>query len=140
MASLFGHDEHGQARGPLGAVKDVATTVVATLQTRLALLANEIQVEKIQLQHRLTLGLALVFCLGVGVLLAVALMVLVWWDQRLVVLGFFTALFLGVAAGLMVALRRHTAESSPLLSATVAELQKDLRHLQGLARREPEAR
>lgn len=130
MASLFG----GDGPGPLGAVKNVATTVVATLQTRLALLANEIQVEKAQVVQQLTLGLALVFCLGVGVLLAVALMVLVWWEQRLLVLSLFTALFFGLAVHCVLAMRRNAASATPVLAATVAELQKDLRHLQAAVR------
>ena len=57
MASAFG------GNGPLAAVKDIAATLLATLQTRLALLANEVQVEKHQILQQLALGLALVFFL-----------------------------------------------------------------------------
>ncbi|MFC5519730.1 phage holin family protein [Polaromonas jejuensis] len=127
MASAFG------GKGPLAAVRDIAATLLATLQTRLALLANEVQVEKHQILQQLTLGLALVFCLGLGVLLAVALVVLLWWEQRLAVLGFFSALFLGLAAYCYAVLRRDHAASDPLFAASLAELQEDLRQLKAAA-------
>ncbi|SFC22407.1 Uncharacterized membrane protein YqjE [Polaromonas sp. OV174] len=127
MASAFG------GHGPLAAVKDIAATLLASLQTRLALLANEIQVEKHQLLRQLALGLALVFCLGLGVLLAVALAVLLWWDQRLAVLGGFAALFLGLAAYCYVRMRRGHAAADPLFAASLAELQEDLRQLKAAA-------
>ena len=50
----------------------MATTVLASAQTRLALLANEIQVQKHQALQQLMLALAVVFCLGLGVVLALS--------------------------------------------------------------------
>ncbi|MDO9404174.1 MAG: phage holin family protein [Polaromonas sp.] len=120
-------------KGPVAAVRNVAVTLLSTLQTRLALLANEFQVEKQQVIQQLTLGLALVFCLGVGVLLIVALAVLVWWEQRLLVVGLFAVLFMGLAGYFLMALRRSTASATPVLAATLAELQEDLHQLRASA-------
>lgn len=133
MASASG------GQGPLGAVKNIAATLLATLQTRLALLANEFQVEKHQVLQQLTLGLALVFCLGLGVLLAVALAVLLWWEQRIAVLGICSALFLGLAAYCYAVLRRSSEASTPLFAASLAELQEDLRQLKAAAGHEQKA-
>ena len=115
--------------GPLGAVKKVAITLLATLQTRLALLGNEVQMEKRLIAQQLGLGLALVFCLGVSVLLAVALALQLWWDHRLVLLGVASAFFLTLAVCCYGLLRRTLTTKDELFSATLAELQEDLRQL-----------
>ena len=122
--------------GPLGALKNMAVTLLSTLQTRLALLGNEVQMEKRLIAQQLGLGLALVFCLGVGVLLAVALAVQLWWEYRVAVLGVSTALFLALAAYFYVTLRRTLTAKDELFSATLAELQEDLRQLKAATRRE----
>ena len=122
--------------GPLGALKNIAVTLLSTLQTRLALLGNEVQLEKRLIAQQLGAGLALVFCLGLGVLLAVALAVHVWWDQRLLVLGASTILFLALAAYFYAVLRRTLSVKDELFSATLAELQKDLRQLKAATHRQ----
>jgi uncharacterized membrane protein YqjE len=115
--------------GPMAALKNIAATLLAMVQTRLALLANEIQTQKHHALQQLGFGLALLFCLGLGVLLAVALAVLLWWEQRILVLGLFTALFLGLAGYFYAALRRSSAASVPLFTVSLAELQEDIRRL-----------
>lgn len=115
--------------GPMAALKNIAATLLAMVQTRLALLANEIQTQKHHALQQLGFGLALLFCLGLGMLLAVALAVLLWWEQRILVLGLFTALFLGLAGYFYAALRRSSAVSAPLFAASLAELQEDIRRL-----------
>ena len=122
--------------GPLGALKNIAVTLLSTLQTRLALLRNEAQLEKRLIARQLGLGLALVFCLGVSVLLAVALAVQLWWDHRLLVLGLSTALFVALASYLYVLLRRTLSVKDELFSATLAELQEDLRQLKAATHRQ----
>ena len=122
--------------GPLGSLKNIAVTLLSTLQTRLALLGNEVQMEKRLIAQQLGLGLALVFCLGAGVLLAVALAVHLWWDQRVAVLGVAIVLFLALAAYFYAALSRTLTAKDELFSATLAELQEDLRQLKAATRRE----
>lgn len=48
--------------GPLGKLKNIAVTVLSMLQTRLALLGNEIQMEKRLITQQLGLGLAVQPC------------------------------------------------------------------------------
>ncbi len=113
----------------MGALKSAAATVLAMAQTRLALLANEIQTQKQHTLQQLSYGLALVFCLGLGVVLAVVLAVLLWWEQRIWVIGGFTLVFLGLAAYFFNALRHTSAKAAPVFAASLAELQEDLRQL-----------
>jgi len=122
----------------MGTLKNIAATLLDSVQTRLALLANEIQIEKHLALQQLKLGLALLFCLGLGVLLTVALAVLLWWEQRILVLGLFAALFLVLAGYFYAALRRNNAASTPLFAVSLAELQEDLRQLREVTGDEPE--
>lgn len=121
----------------MAALKNIAATLMDSVQTRLALLVNEIQVEKRQALQQLWCALALLFCLGLGLLLAVTLAVLLWWDQRILVLGLFSVLFLGLAGYFYAALRRNDAASAPLFAASLAELQEDLRQLKKATGHEP---
>lgn len=113
----------------------IATVLLATAQTRLALLSNEIQVEKHNLLRQLALGLALIFCLGVAVVLLVGLAVVVWWEQRVWVLGLATLVFFGLTGYFYATLRASASQPQPLFADSLAALQEDLRQLQELSKR-----
>ncbi len=121
----------------MAALKNIAATLLDSVQARLALLVNEIQAEKQQALQLLWCALALLFCLGLGLLLTVALAVLLWWEQRILVLGLFSVLFLGLAGYFYAALRRNNAASGPLFAASLAELREDLRQLKKATGHEP---
>ncbi|MHB1248926.1 MAG: phage holin family protein [Polaromonas sp.] len=127
----------GSPGGLMAALKNIAATLLDSVQTRLALLVNEIQAEKQQALQQLWCALGLLFCLALGLLLAVALAVLLWWEQRILVLGLFSVLFLGLAGYFYAALRRHSAASAPLFAVSLAELQEDLRQLKKATGHEP---
>jgi uncharacterized membrane protein YqjE len=93
------------------------------------LLGNEIEVQKRRALRELLLAQALLFCLMLGVLLGVALLTALFWEQRLLVLGALTVLFLGLAAGLFARLQRMKVEAEPVFAGSLAELQEDLRQL-----------
>lgn len=126
--------------GPFGALKNIAATLLGTLQTRLALLGNEVQVEKRLILQQLALGLALVFCMGVSLLLAVGLAVHVWWEHRVWVLAGSTAVFLALAIYFYLAIRRTLSSSEDIFAASLAELQEDLRQLKAAAGHDPDHR
>ena len=98
-------------------------------RTRLELLSNEFEAEKLRALRLLLLTQALMFCLGLGVLLVVVLVMLLLWDQRIAVVGVFTALFLGLAIYFYAAIRRVLRRPEPVFAASLAELQEDLRQL-----------
>jgi len=122
-------DAQPGGEGLFAAVKNLAATLVATGRTRLELLSNEVEAEKLRALRLLLLIQALMFCLGLGVLLVVVLIVLLLWDQRIAVVGVFTALFLGFAIYLYAAIRRALQRPEPVFAASLAELQEDLRQL-----------
>ena len=117
----------------LNAIKNIAGTLLATLQTRLALLGNELQVQKLVLAQQLALGLAVVFCLGLGVLLSLALLLVVWWEQRVLILSVSTAVFFLLAWWCYAALRRAFSPDEAVFGGTLAALAQDLEQLRGAA-------
>ncbi|MEO6017950.1 MAG: hypothetical protein ABIP46_11895, partial [Polaromonas sp.] len=73
--------------------------------------------------------LALMFCVGVGLLLTIALAVHIWWEQRVWVLAACAALFTGLAVYFYLALRRTLGAGEDMFAASLQELQEDLRQL-----------
>ncbi len=110
----------------LASLRGFATTSVALLRTRLALLKVEAQEEADRLIGLLLWGIAATL-LGIAglVFLAVWLTVLFWEDHRLLALGIFTAVFLGGAAIAVASVLRLARQSSQLFAASLAELRRD---------------
>jgi len=104
----------------------------ATVQTRLELLAVEVQEEKLRLASLLFNTMLSAAFLGFGVVfLAVFLTVLLWDSHRLLVLGLGAVALFG--AGIVTARNaaREMQRGSRLFAATLAELARDrdaLRH------------
>lgn len=118
--------------GLMGSVRRLVSTLLEIASTRLELLANELNEERLHLQQMLLYFLSALFCIGMGVmLLTVFVVVLFWDDHRLGVLGGATALFL--IAGVLLAgrLRALTRIKSTLFSASLAEFGKDRAQLDG---------
>lgn len=110
-------------------MKNIAATLVEMGNTRLELLGNEIETEKWRALRLLLLTQALIFCLGLGALLVLMLIVMLWWDQRIVVLALLAFLFLGLAGFLYAAVQRSMQRPDPIFAASLTELQEDLRQL-----------
>jgi uncharacterized membrane protein YqjE len=116
-------------QGVFAGVKNIAATALAVGRTRLELLGNELEIGRITAMRQLMLAQALLFCLGLAVVLTVGLLAIVFWDQRVLVVALAAAAVWAVALGLFLALRRTAARSEPLFAASLAELQEDLRQL-----------
>ena len=119
----------GARAGLLSALKNIPVTLLAIGQTRLELLANEVEAQKLSVLRILLLAQAMLFCAAVGIVLVVALTTLLMWDQRIVVVAVFTALFLLAAALFYRALMRVVNTPEPAFAATLAELREDMRQL-----------
>lgn len=120
----------GTGKGLLESLAALATTLVEMAQTRLALLSSDLEEERAHFLSLLVLALVALFCLGVGLLLTVLLLVVAFWDtHRLLVVGTLAGLFL---AGGIVALgiARHKMKTKPrLFAATLSEFSKDRQQL-----------
>jgi len=121
--------------GLLHSIKHLAQSLLGAARTRLEILATEIEEERLRLEQMLLFALGAVFCLGMGIVLSVFFIVVLFWDtHRLAAVGSLAAGFLaaGVILGLIL---RDKAKSRPkLFAATRGELAKDQTIL-----REPQA-
>ena len=115
------------APGSLGSrLRGFIAGALSILQTRLELLATELQEEKLRLGTLLGYAAAAFFFLGFGaVMLALFFTVLLWDSHRLLALGVFTALFLAIGLIAALAAWRLARQSSRLFAASIAELAQD---------------
>lgn len=122
-----------ESRGLYAALKQLGATALAVVQTRLALFANELAEERLRIATLAATGVAAIVALTVGVLLGVAFLVVLFWEQRLWILGggAFAAL---LAGGLFLrAAAQQARRPTALFSASLAELQTDREQLAGAA-------
>ena len=112
--------------GLMGSIKQLLSTVTSIASTRLELLANELQEERLRLTQMLLFTLFALFCFGVGILLLTAFIVVLFWDDhRLAALGALSAIFLALGTLMAMRLRSKAQARSRLFSASLAELTKD---------------
>jgi len=125
-------DDAGRAVGLLDSLRKLAATLVATLQTRLEIVATDIEEEKARFARLALLAALVGFCAALAVNLAVLFLVVLFWDtNRLLAIGVLAGVFAVAGAGAGLALRTAVAGRPRLLSATIAELRKDRRNLEG---------
>jgi uncharacterized membrane protein YqjE len=117
------------SEGIFASFKNLAATCIAIGRTRLELLGNEIAVEKQRFLTLLLLSQVLVFSLTLGVIMLVALVALLFWDQRLLVVALMAIFFLGLAGYLYIAVRRLLHPPESVFAGSLAELEEDVRQL-----------
>ncbi len=133
-------DQQGAESSSLfSALKNIAATLLESGKTRLELLGNEVAEEKLRAIRLLLLAQGLVFCFGVGAVLAVALLTALFWDNRLFILGASTAFFLILGAVFVARFKRATRRPERVFDASIAELQEDLRQLKAAVGHESSA-
>lgn len=116
--------------GLMESVKRLLSTLISIVTTRLELLANELQEERLRITQMLVIAWFALFCFGMGLLLlTVFIVVLFWDDHRLAVLGGACALFFALGTLMAVLLRSKAQAKSKLFSASLAELAKDREQL-----------
>ena len=126
------NDEAGRAVGVLDSLRKLAGSLVGALQTRLELVATDFEEEKAWVARITVLAALAGFCLALAINLAVLFLVVVFWDtNRLLAIGVIAGVFAAAALALVLALRSAVTKRPRLLSATLAELRKDRKGLEG---------
>jgi uncharacterized membrane protein YqjE len=121
----------GAHRGLLGSASHLLVVLISAAETRVGLLATELQEERVRLSRLVLVGVAALFCLGLGtVLLSVFLVVLYWDSDRLAVLGLLAGLFLGLGVVNAIVLAIIARGQKPPLRETVEVLAKDRQSLE----------
>lgn len=124
------------APGLFQSLRNLLGDLVDVGRTRLALLANEVEEEKIRLVGVLVHSILALACLIIGAVLLVAFLVLLFWEQRLLVMGVSCFLFLVAALGFARRSQMGLARGSGLFKASLAELGADAASLRSGARDE----
>ncbi len=116
--------------GLFESVKTLAGTLLAMGHTRLELLSNDLEEERAWLSAMLQWTLVTLFCAGLGIIFATALLVVAFWDgYRLPVLCTLAVAFL-LAAALAWRTVHNMARAKPrLFAASLAELSRDREQL-----------
>lgn len=116
--------------GLMGSVRQLLSTLTSIVSTRLELLANELQEERLRLTQMFIFVLFALFCFGMGLLLlTVFIVVLFWDDHRIAVLGVLCTIFFALGVVMTLLVRSRMQVKSQLFSASLAELAKDRQHL-----------
>ncbi len=119
-------DDAGRAVGVLDSLRRLAGTLLAAVQTRLELVATDIEEERAWIARMAILAALAGFCLALAVNLAVLFLVVLFWDSnRLLAIGALAGVFAALALALGLAARSTAARRPRLFSATLAELRKD---------------
>ena len=105
----------------------VVAGLLAIAQTRAELLTVELEEEAQRLFSYLLLSLVALFCFGLAILLAVLLIVVLYWDcNRVAVIACLTAFF-GLAAVVIGLGVRNCYRNKPrFLASTLDEISKDV--------------
>jgi uncharacterized membrane protein YqjE len=121
-----GPGAQSRAPGVLASLRNLAATTVSIARTRLDLLANDLEEQRIRALELIVLGVvALVFGI-VSILAVTAWIVIALWDQyRLWTLGLLSLLYLGGFIAVLLALRAKAAERPKVFAASLAELSRD---------------
>lgn len=116
----------GQSNGLIASLGTLASTLLAILHTRLDLLCIDLEEERDHAFSLLLLTLTTLFILGIGTILAIITLAVLFWDtHRLLTLGTITGIFLVTGIGLSMFIV-HKIKSRPrFLAASLAEIAKD---------------
>lgn len=130
MAAEESGPDAAASPGLLASLRNLAATAVGILQTRLELLATEVEEERLRLLQIAFWAVIAVFFLVLGVLMLTLFVVLLFWDtHRVLVTGLLVFFYLILAAAAGLAVRSKVRAKSKLFSASLAELAKDREQL-----------
>ena len=111
-------------------VSRLAGTFIGILQTRLELIAIEVEEESLRFFSYFFFALAAMFCIGMVLLLGVLLIVVIYWDtNRVPVLVSLMAFFALSSVMIMLGVRKHYRMKPRMLSHTLTELSRDIERL-----------
>ena len=125
------------SNGLFGSARNGAAALLGTGKTRLELLGNELKEEKLRAVRLLLLSQMVAFCLAVGTILLIGLLVVTFWESRAIVLASAAAAFIACSGFAYAALKRAIQRPDPVFAASLAELAEDVRQLKRAARDEP---
>lgn len=132
-------DLSGRQGGLFAALKNLSATLLSSGRTRLELLGNELEEEKLRAIQLLLMAQGLVFCLSISVFVLVLFFTAVFWESRIIVLGASSGILLIVSAGIAIGLKRALYRPRRMFDASLSELEEDIRQLKAAIGRHDDA-
>lgn len=124
----------GDRPGIVSSLRQLLDSALQLLNVRLALLGNELEEQKLRLAQGLVLGVLGALLLAVTLMLGCGLLLVLYWDQRVAVLGLLLAAAGGAAVAALVAARRSVRSAAAMFEASMQELAADRATLAQAAR------
>lgn len=119
-----------QQRGGLfAASRRLVALLLASGKTRLELLGNEIEEERVHILRLLFLAQSILICVIAFLVVAVEFVSVVFIQYRAVVLGITALFFLTLAVSLALLFKTLVRRKKNTFAASIAELEEDLRQM-----------
>ncbi len=120
---------HLSQGGIFASLKSSAAQALEIGKTRLELLGNELQSEKIRVIRLLILAQGAMFSFGLAIILGVLFLSFAFLEHRLMVFGLLTVLFFVAAFILLLLLKQATKTQTHAFVDSVEALEEDIRAL-----------
>lgn len=117
-----------QPKGLFTSIKTLAGTLLGVAQTRLELLANELEEDRLRMIKLIYFSFFMLFFFFLGMVLLTLLIIIAFWDSyRILAITLIATTYLSIAAGLAIYVVRELKgkSRSKLFAASVAEIIKD---------------
>ena len=115
-----------EGTGLLSSLRQLFCTLTGIVATRLELLVNEWEEERLRLLQVFLFALCAAICFAIASVLIVIFIAVLFWDEhRLAALGLMAGLFSLGGVLCAVSLNNRLRAGSKLFSASLAELQQD---------------
>jgi len=125
-------DTGGPIIAILNSIKQLLSTLLSMVHTRLELLTTELQADIQRLGGTLLWSLAAVFAICIGCFLAALTLIFIFWDtHRVLVAISVTATFFGFSILAILIVVKRMRQHPRLLQSTLQELQRDQDLLRG---------
>ena len=119
-----------ESTGLSDSLQRMAGTLIAIFQTRLELITNEIQEERLHIEKMMLYGSVSLLFFSLSIMLITVFIVVMFWETyRLQVLAGLAIFFLVAGLWVLNALRSMARERHQLFSASLAELSDDKERL-----------
>ena len=116
----------------LASTRGLVRTLIDIAQTRLAILASDLEEQGACFAKIAITAVASAVSLVCALVMAVVFVIMASGEHRLFAVGAFFILFFAVALWCLATLKRYLADRPKLLAATLAELEKDKVALSGI--------
>src|SRR5690606_21982114 len=101
-------------------------TLLGIAQTRLELLANELEEQRMHFVTLVFYGMLMLFFFGVGLILLTLLIISFYWEShRILALCIVSASYLSIALALAVSVAIQVRKKPQLFAVSLSELRKD---------------